>query len=54
MVSMCSCSSKYYTHKGKVPNISTPTKREIKKSMKHSTSEYYNLTSDRYFNQVRY
>lgn len=31
-----SCSPKY-------PNIHTPTKREINKAMKYSTSEYYNI-----------
>ena len=50
---MCSCSStKYYTHKGKVPTISTPTHREIKKAMKYSTPEYNNVQPKSYFNQV--
>jgi hypothetical protein len=33
VLTMVSCSPKY-------PNIHTPTKREIKKAMKYSTSQY--------------
>jgi hypothetical protein len=51
LITLSSCSStKYYTTRGSVPNIHTPTKREIRKAMSYSTWEYNSITSSKYMN----
>ena len=53
LITLCSCSStKYYTHKrGSVPNISTPSKRDIRNAMKYSTWEYNSVSTSSYIYQ---
>ena len=41
LLTIVSCSPKY-------PNIHTPTKREIKRAMKYSTSKYNNVRTKNY------
>ena len=57
LITLSSCSStKYYTTRGSVPNIHTPTKREIRKAMSYSTWEFKTITRSGYIynNSVGY
>ena len=52
LITLCSCSStKYYTTKGRIPNISTPSKRDIGKAMRHSSWEYKTIITSGYIYQ---